>query len=221
MRFNRFNIEDWDEFERKFIKVNKLKFTGDGSYSTVYSNPKEDFVFKVTASIAEYALDGYMLYLKQVVLKNINNPYVPKIYGVNVYEYEYYDRWSEITRKAHRFIIKMERLHPYTSVHPDTRDKVVNGIYDIDKKELATRDDKWNTNRLVDYWFDQVEHYLRTPKAAQVKRRVRSPKLLKVLMEIKEQQKRPCVDFDFHGGNFMWRKLPNDEQQLVIIDPLY
>jgi len=67
----------WGSFYKQAVE-NGWKAYGDGGSGAVLKHPNKNFLYKVFGGRAKFEESGYLGYTK-FVLKNKNNPYVPKI----------------------------------------------------------------------------------------------------------------------------------------------
>lgn len=208
MKIHHFEIDNWQDFENKFLRMNRLNFLGDGAFCLVYqTSHRARHVYKVCTEFHPKDHDGYMIYLKHVILKNQNNPHVPKIYGVNTYQYT--DPFSGHLK--FRAIIKMEKLHDYRDLDDFSREKVLNKQYGITATPRLDDDGD-------DQWLYYLDNFLMNGRFEE-KLNIRSPKLLKILTQVAKQHRKYKVDVDIHEGNVMWRR-SGRKFELVITDPL-
>jgi hypothetical protein len=215
MKNNHFKLENigdyagFEQFKIQFLKRNRLNWIGGGAYSDVYSTGiNARFVYKICEDFSLDSTDGYMVYLKNIVLENQGNPFVPKIYGINTYEY--IDEHGQLRFRA---IIKMERLIDYRSLTKKYRKKLLSEKYGI---ELGGTDyygdDRWLSN--MNTSVHSNDHLMRYFGGVSV------PSLLYIITEIGRSVNRYAdINPDIHDGNIMWRERGRNHE-LVIVDPL-
>ena len=216
MKFNHFKLENigeyagFKDFIKEFMKRNRLRWIDGGAFSEVYSTDARTprYVYKICDEFDLNSIDGYMVYLKNVVLENQNNPFVPKIYGINTYEYV--NEWGDI---CYRAIIKMEWLQSYRCLTKHARREILNQKYGIDIGGTDYfGDDRWISNM-----HDSVVNSKRILKNFG---NVSTPSLLYILTEINRNIRRyKSIHADIHDGNIMWRRR-GQNHELVIVDPI-
>lgn len=211
MKMNHFKLEgSWEEFEHKFLKVNKLREFSSGSFASVYeAHETSRHVYKICDDL-EGRVDGYMAYLTKVVLRQQDNPFVPRIYGINTYE-----SGGKYGKNEYHAIIRMERLHPYLIVGGDERMDILRNRYGIktEPKRGYYGEDSW-----LDSTHDSLNKDMSL--VMEIFESATSPELLKVLRSINRYlHKFEDMDADMHEGNVMWRKR-GKKYELVITDPM-
>lgn len=198
---NTINIQfDGDpyEFVHKYVQTHNLRHYGSGAFSSVYvyrNSQKHKRVVKIIVlPVENIKNDAYLAYLKQVVLKQQDNPFVPHIYNVEAYRI-----LNTKTKEKHLIIfIEMERLH-YIKIHMFKR---------LIKKVLPSEN-----NNQGEYYqiFLTYRDLIRAAASSQNKYfRSLSKQLLRLL----------CMfELDLHEGNIMFRRKGRG-YQLVITDPV-
>ena len=205
---------DYDTFRDKFILMNNLEYVDSGCFASVYEpNSKSDYVYKI-GRLNSTRHDGYLCFIKNIVLKSKNNPFVPIIHAMSMYSY--YDEWEK--RDGYFYIIKMERLHNYGSISEKRCHKLllehnidpsinINGFWGSEEGWL----DDWESYLDGDEWVSGEKHFMHNyPK-----------KLGAMLTKMRKMVKdTDHIEGDVHGGNVMWRKTGGHKRQLVLTDPL-
>lgn len=164
------------------------KRIGSGAFGTVYGMDSSPIVYKF-GDVDENK--GYLSFVKELRKLKIDNPYFPKIHGMRIYECGRKDQW---------FVVAMERLEERSAdLYPA-----------IDTLEGLLREKA--ESRRINSTSVTGEQMLGIKVTRQV-----PPALTQAIDVLHRAYSRSGgeVDWDLHGGNFMWRK-----KQLVIIDPL-
>lgn len=212
MQIHRFELDvDKADFVREFVSKNRLEYVGSGAYGTVYATgPRSRYVYKI-GKVSDYDIDGYLCFLKHVVLKSKNNPYVPKVYGMNIYTY--YDEWDRHDR--HFYILKMERLVDYESIS-DRERRAALADHKVHSVEVNSG---WGG---TDTWLYQMEAYMDGSNREDILEMAASlpQKLGMIFSKCRHLVKHTAdIEGDFHDGNIMWRKTGR-KLCPVVIDPL-
>ena len=204
---------EFDEFMDKFKKENKLKYLDSGCFGAVYEpNKTSDYVYKVGRLNANRT-DGYLCFIKNIVLKAKNNPFLPVIHAMSMYTY--YDEWANMD--VHFYVIKMERLFNFETLSEKRRSKnlkshkidctVDQGFWGGDIRFL----DDWESYVDGDEWESKEKHFM-TGYPKQL-----GAMLTKMRKMVNDTQH---IEADIHEGNVMWRKTGGRNRQLVLTDPL-
>lgn len=187
---------------------------GSGIFGTAFSTPEEPgTVRKVVGPL--HNLDAYFKYL-QLISKNerfTNNPYFPKIFDLQVKQFQY----EKDERPYYMYAVDMERLHPLDTLSDKEIELIVDRIF------YAEKAFRWSSNELADV----VEKVLRQTSRAKIPAAKRSKfstaikdtKFKHAVLLLQSLFRKEQFSFDIHTGNLMVRRGPGGPQ-LVITDPV-
>lgn len=150
----------------------RLKLLGTGGYANVWGSKRSNIVYKV-GKWEHY--DGYMAYIKMLHKHCVENPYLPKIYGMRVYS----------NSKESYYVIAMEKLKklPYSMRH------IVDAFEEV--WETWTYNERVHEGRKM-LGIKMAVVYPKGMKEA-----------LDVVRDAKKSSR--LIGYDVHDGNFMLR----------------
>lgn len=106
---------------------NKLvKVLGHGAYSTAVQGKDPNSVMKISRGSNDLNEDPYYLYLSQIAAHRSDNPFLPKVFEVKVYETSQDPKYF--------YIAKMERLYP---LHSLSEQDLVKMILSLTKAKMT------------------------------------------------------------------------------------
>ncbi len=187
-----------EDFVREYTQAHNLKFLDSGAFGSVYtyrgSQHRRRVVKAIILQTKDADDDGYLAYFKQVILKQQDNPFVPRIYNIEAYRFV-----SKLGSEHLVYFIEMERLH-CAKMHLVRR---------LLKKTLPRSDYVYNQNE--GFLLLSLNDLLTAAVTSQNKHfRRLSKNILWLLVKFRN---------DLHLGNMMLRRKGRGHQ-LVITDPI-
>lgn len=221
-------IENWLAAQSK-----GLSQIGAGLYAKVYVKDKakskrvvkigivDNNVIRyggVTGKQSSFNTDPYCEYLRNVVVPHQDNPFVPKVYSVELFTVHHMQlrREREWPRRTPRrlvpcvnyvYVVKMERLKRWNTVPNTVRTAVLEKCGLPDEFRWKGYDDT-----MLNDTFGYRIH--RNAKSSKNKHLIEiAPKLTKLYRQAR-------FSVDFHEGNVMWRTSLKGQAQPVLVDPI-
>lgn len=184
------------DFVSEYTRKHGLKFFDSGAFGSVYvyrGSQNRKRVVKVVDLAIDYADDdGYLTYFKQIILKQQDNPFVPRIYNVEVYKVT-----DKLGSEHLVYFIEMERLR---RAKAPTLKRLLKKVFPYNDGGRGQ--------------FDPVLDYHDLIKAVVASRNKHFRRLSRHLLRLIDR-----FENDLHLGNVMLRRKGRGHQ-LVITDPI-
>lgn len=185
-----------EDFVREYTQAHNLKFLDSGAFGSVYtyrgSQHRRRVVKAIILQTKDADDDGYLAYFKQVILKQQDNPFVPRIYNVEVYKVT-----DELGSEHLVYFIEMERLR---RAKAPTLKRLLKKVFPYNDGGRGQ--------------FDPVLDYDDLIEAVAASRNKHFRRLSRHLLRLIDR-----FENDLHLGNVMLRRKGRGHQ-LVITDPI-